>query len=248
MQIMIADNYIEFGERLTGLVRTKKISKKLIADKIGRSYEMVRRYCKGISMPEDEVTMSLLAESVGSTSQYLRYGIIDFDELHYAAATSQKTNFEIKEPQKSLIAFTATPKSDSKKCAFPFIGVTSDCNIVESGEYQTPFSENDLKAMEIDKNKCKMMRIEGKSMHKVFSPGDVVCIDMSKTRVVEAAPYAVMDGNLLRIRYLIERGDGSLILRSENQTAFPDEIIEKENREERIKIIGAVWWSAKIWI
>ena len=167
---------------------------------------------------------------------------------HYAASNTPKTNFEIKEPKSSLIGFSATPKGDSKKCAFPFISITQDRNIVESGEYQTPFSENDLKAMEIDKNQCKMIRIEGKSMHKVFSPGDVVCIDMSKTRVIEAAPYALMDGNLLRVRYLIERGDGSLILRSENQAAFPDEIIEKEYREDRIKIIGAIWWSAKLWV
>ena len=81
MQLMIADNYEEFAKRLNGLMQAEKISKKTVADQIGKSYEMVRRYSKALSMPDDEETMSLLAKAVGSTSQYLRYGIIDFDEL-----------------------------------------------------------------------------------------------------------------------------------------------------------------------
>lgn len=244
MQLMIADNYEEFAKRLNGLMQTKKISKKVVADKIGKSYEMVRRYGKALSMPDDEETMSLLAEAVGSTAKYLRYGI--------------ESDFQYDEPQSSQLQeiredrIKAHKLAPDKKCAFKFIDVkiTPDGNseLVTLGTYHTPFTASELYQKGIDHSQCRMVAVEGKSMHKVFSPGDVVCIDMSKTRVIEAAPYAVMDGNLLRIRYLIERGDGSLILRSENQTAFPDEIIEKENREDRIKIIGAIWWSAKLWV
>lgn len=83
---------------------------------------------------------------------------------------------------------------------------------------------------------------KGDSMEELIRDGSIISIDTSKNKVIEGKIYAFQHGELSRVKYLIPRPDGGLIIRSHN-SKYKDEIIPPEETND-IKIIGWVWnWS-----
>lgn len=119
--------------------------------------------------------------------------------------------------------------------------------IVEVEQYELPFRRYTLNKQGVSPNCAKVARVVGRSMSPVLNDGDVVGIDTSKTKIVDGDTYAIRDGELLRVKVLIERHDGGLLIRSFNNEEFPDEVLTKEQRQERVTVLGRVWWSSKLW-
>ena len=119
--------------------------------------------------------------------------------------------------------------------------------IVEVEKYELPFRRYTLNKQGVSPNCIKVARVVGRSMSPVLNDGDVVGIDTSKTKIVDGDTYAIRDGELLRVKMLIERHDGGLLIRSFNNEEFPDEILTKDQRLERVTVLGRVWWSSKLW-
>lgn len=70
-------------------------------------------------------------------------------------------------------------------------------------------------------------------MSPQLNDGDVVGIDTSKTKVIDSDTYAIRDGDLLRVKILIERSDGGLLIRSFNRDESLMKLsIEKTARTE----------------
>lgn len=87
------------------------------------------------------------------------------------------------------------------------------------------------------------MTLVGDSMEDLIRAGSMIAIDASKTEIREGKIYAFRHGHLLRVKYLIPRPDGGLIIRSHNP-AYEDETVSAEEAEHSIKLIGWVWnWS-----
>ncbi|WP_335987148.1 helix-turn-helix transcriptional regulator [Acinetobacter bereziniae] len=87
------------------------------------------------------------------------------------------------------------------------------------------------------------MTLVGDSMEDRIAAGSMIAVDLSKKEVREGKIYAFRHGQLLRVKYLIPRPDGGLIIRSHN-SLYEDEIINSEEVENDIRIIGWVWnWS-----
>ncbi|WP_336937998.1 XRE family transcriptional regulator [Acinetobacter modestus] len=87
------------------------------------------------------------------------------------------------------------------------------------------------------------MTLVGDSMEDRIAAGSMIAIDISKTEIREGKIYAFRHGQLLRVKYLIPRPDGGLIIRSHNK-AYDDEIITASEAENELKVIGWVWnWS-----
>lgn len=86
------------------------------------------------------------------------------------------------------------------------------------------------------------LTLRGDSMEELIRDGSMVAVDRSKTDIREGKIYAFSHGELLRIKYLIKRPDGSLLIRSHNPK-YADEIVTGEELNS-IHIIGWVWnWS-----
>lgn len=119
--------------------------------------------------------------------------------------------------------------------------------IVEVEQYELPFRRYTLNKQGVSPNCAKVARVVGRSMSPVLNDGDVVGIDTSKTKIVDGDTYAIRDGELLRVKVLIERHDGGLLIRSFNNEEFPDEVLTKEQRQDRVTVLGRVWWSSKLW-
>lgn len=91
----------------------------------------------------------------------------------------------------------------------------------------------------------KCMTLKGDSMEELILDGSMIAVDTSKKEIREGKIYAFRHGNILRVKYLIPRPDGGLIIRSHNDN-YADEVITGEQIEhENIQIIGWVWnWSS----
>lgn len=94
-------------------------------------------------------------------------------------------------------------------------------------------------------NAIKCMTLRGDSMEELILDGSMIAVDTSKKDIREGKIYAFRHGNILRVKYLIPRPDGGLIIRSHNDK-YKDEVITGEQMEfENIYIIGWVWnWSS----
>ncbi|RZG74698.1 helix-turn-helix transcriptional regulator [Acinetobacter sp. WCHAc060033] len=87
------------------------------------------------------------------------------------------------------------------------------------------------------------MTLVGDSMEDRISAGSMIAVDLSKRDIREGKIYAFRHGQLLRVKYLIPKPDGGLIIRSHNK-AYEDEHINAEEVENDINMIGWVWnWS-----
>ena len=87
------------------------------------------------------------------------------------------------------------------------------------------------------------MTLVGDSMEDRIAAGSMIAIDISKTEIREGKIYAFRHGQLLRVKYLIPRPDGGLIIRSHNKS-YEDEVITASEAENDLKVIGWVWnWS-----
>lgn len=87
------------------------------------------------------------------------------------------------------------------------------------------------------------MTLVGDSMEDKIAAGSTIAVDRSKKEIREGKIYAFRHGQLFRVKYLIPRPDGGLIIRSHNP-AYEDEVISALEAANDIEIIGWVWnWS-----
>lgn len=119
--------------------------------------------------------------------------------------------------------------------------------IVEVEQYELPFRRYTLNKQGVSPNCAKVARVTGSSMSPLLNDGDVVGIDTSKIKVVDGDTYAIRDGDLLRVKILINRPDGGIVIRSYNREDYPDETLTREERQDRVTVLGRVWWSSKLW-
>lgn len=156
---------------------------------------------------------------------------------------SKLTPVEWESTDQDVAEFTKVPVIDIHLSA----GNGFEPALVEEEIYNLPFRRYTLNKKGVSPSNAKVVRVVGSSMSPVLCDNDVVGIDISKTKVVDGDTYAIRDGDLLRVKILIERPDGGLLIRSFNRDDYPDEILTKEQRQERVTILGRVWWSSKLW-
>ncbi|WP_335987104.1 XRE family transcriptional regulator [Acinetobacter bereziniae] len=87
------------------------------------------------------------------------------------------------------------------------------------------------------------MTLVGDSMEDLIRAGSMIAVDLGKKEIREGKIYAFRHGQLLRVKYLIPKPDGGLIIRSHNKS-YEDEHITAEEVENDLNMIGWVWnWS-----
>ncbi|OOR86373.1 hypothetical protein B0181_11685 [Moraxella caviae] len=91
------------------------------------------------------------------------------------------------------------------------------------------------------------LTLKGDSMEELIQDGSMIAVDRSKTDIREGKIYAFRHGNILRVKYLIPRPDGGLVIRSHNK-AYEDEVITGDEMDAaNIQIVGWVWnWSSLV--
>jgi phage repressor protein C with HTH and peptisase S24 domain len=88
--------------------------------------------------------------------------------------------------------------------------------------------------------RVKRFRVTGRSMEPLLFPGDAILVNLEETSVREGLVYVFRHGDELKVKKLIPRADGSLVLRSINREEFPDDVIPADRVVEEVTIIGRV--------
>lgn len=91
----------------------------------------------------------------------------------------------------------------------------------------------------INPDRVRRFRVAGDSMEPLLFARDTILVNLDETQVIDGRLYALRYGDQLRVKYLSQRLDGTLILRSVNQ-AYRDEEISADLANEHITVIGRV--------
>ena len=238
--------HTEFAARLN---QELKKNHKTISDLMGIAgvtYEMARRYTKGTAKPRED-KISMIAENLGCSEAYLSYGSPQ-------RPSQMQINREANAVESKLIPIEWNEEDQSSEefCTVPLLDIELSAGdgsavLKEVEKYKLPFRKYTLRNCGVDPQSASVVRVVGNSMTPVLSNGDAVGIDTSRTKIIDGDTYAIRDGDLLRVKILIERPDGGVIIRSFNQEEYPDETLSKAERHDRITVIGRVWWSSKLW-
>ncbi|MFW1828061.1 XRE family transcriptional regulator [Acinetobacter sp. ULE_I092] len=126
------------------------------------------------------------------------------------------------------------------------IELTGGCGSFEKydeGRRKIKYGKTAAYASGASQTKSICLTLVGDSMEDRIAAGSMIAVDLSKKDIREGKIYAFRHGQLLRVKYLIPKPDGGLIIRSHNK-AYDDEHITAEEVENDINMIGWVWnWS-----
>lgn len=90
--------------------------------------------------------------------------------------------------------------------------------------------------------KLVVVRCKGDSMEPRVGDGDIVLINTAFEKINDNKIYAINYAGEAKIKRLVKRFDGSLVIRSDNQSPeYKDEVVPKEMLNN-LKIIGQAVW------
>ncbi|WP_353243563.1 helix-turn-helix transcriptional regulator [Providencia sp.] len=208
-----------------------------LAEKVGVSQQSIQKIESGQTSAPRRVAD--IAKAVNVSAHWLQFGAQD--------ENGKKTEFEVKEwediPVYNDTDFVDIPVLDIELAA----GCGSNAEVIESEEYTYPFRRDELRKYGVSASNAKIVKIVGNSLFPVLNGGDLVAIDVSNKKIKDGDLYAIRDGVLLRVKILIYRPDGGLIIRSFNRDEYPDEQLPRSEAVTRVHVIGRVFWSSRSW-
>lgn len=90
--------------------------------------------------------------------------------------------------------------------------------------------------------------ISGNSMTPVLQDGSTVVAHLRETQVVDGRMYVIDHGGQIRVKALYRLPGGGVRMRSYNTQEHPDETYSAhEMKEEKISIMGRVFWGASFY-
>lgn len=99
-----------------------------------------------------------------------------------------------------------------------------------------------VKSMGLRPEALCVVRCKGDSMEPRIHDGDVVLIDTSRKSVEDSMVYAINYGGEAKLKRMIKKFDGSLVLRSDNQR-YEDEVIPPtDDHASQLHVIGKAVW------
>lgn len=237
---MVENNapYADFANRLNSYLKERDISITQLMQIAQCTYEMARRYTLGRAKPRD-ARLSLICDYLNITEAELTYGV---NGSNSNAVESKLVPVEWEAIDQDVEEYLTVPLIDVE-----FSAGNGTPSIVEVEQYELPFRRYTLQKQGVSPSSARVARVIGNSMSPLLNDGDAVGIDTSKIKVTDGDTYAIRDGDLLRVKILIERPDGGLLIRSFNREDYPDEVLTKEQRQDRVTVLGRVWWSSKLW-
>lgn len=150
---MTATKNADFAERLSFLMKQKKISRTKLSEETGISYEMIRRYCEGTAKPRDD-KLKLIAEFLGVEAAELRFGNAIFSNVGKKTVVRKVRQIPVLSwVQAGLFAETGDLQYDS----------------TEPG-YDDDYPEG-----------VYWLEVKGDSMEPRFYEGDMILIDPNRT-------------------------------------------------------------------
>lgn len=117
--------------------------------------------------------------------------------------------------------------------------------IQESTRAKLRFGKLTLRKHSVQFDQAVCVPVHGNSMEPVLPNGSTVAINKGATTIIDGKMYALSHAGQLRVKTLYRLPGGGIRLRSFNRDEHPDEeYTVEEMRENEIRILGRVFWSA----
>jgi phage repressor protein C with HTH and peptisase S24 domain len=216
-------------------------SQSILAKKIRVSQQAINKIETG--QTRNPRNLEELAKALGVTQQWLLFG----------TALTSPVESDVKDSSLEAREWESMEHDQHEFIEVAVLNVEAaagDGAMVEHERevYALPFRRYTLRKMGVNARNARIVRVIGNSMAPVLRSGDVVGIDTAnQTPIIDGDLYAIRDGSLIRVKQLVARPDGGIIIKSFNSTDYPDEHLNRDDFEQRIHIIGRVFWSSTLW-
>jgi len=111
---------------------------------------------------------------------------------------------------------------------------------------QALYSIEDLKKYGLKAENLLEFRVEGDSMDGVLPGGSWALTDRSRTAIQDGRAYVLRRGEDMQVKYLLQRPDGGVIIRSHNPKY--QDVVVAASELEHVEVIGEVVGSRRTWI
>lgn len=230
-------------ERIQQKLEELNLKQADIARATGKSTAAVTKWLKGDNIPKAE-NLKAIAKLLNVSDVWLLTG------NESALSVKNRDGQPIADVKFRGVEFwdNDTPLDDDE-FEVPYykdVELTGGCGSFEQhddGRRRIKYGKTAAYASGASQTQSICMTLVGDSMEDRIAAGSMIAVDLSKKDVREGKIYAFRHGQLLRVKYLIPKPDGGLIIRSHNK-AYEDEHINAEEVENDINMIGWVWnWS-----
>lgn len=234
------------AERVAKRREQLSLSQKTLAEKIQVSQQSINKIESG--QTRSPRNLDRLAEALEVSPQWLLFG----DESVPIKSVGIYDS-EIKASSLRVEEWESMNRDKDEFVEVSMLNVEAACGDGAMADneheiYALPFRRYTLRRMGVNARNARVVRVIGNSMAPMLRSGDVVGIDTANnSTIIDGDLYAIRDGNLIRVKQLIPRPDGGMIIKSFNNTDYPDEQLTREEFEQRIHIIGRVFWSSTLW-
>nr|WP_094462651.1 S24 family peptidase [Pannonibacter phragmitetus] len=205
--------------------RIRQIVKDLGADRAeaasGKTYRSLERYFAGHDAPLSVVAG--LAKAAGVTVDW----ILGAQEL--AAGPLETDN---------LVAVPMLPEAVSA-------GGGREASANDGGASDhVLFRREFLRSLSVNPQKAALLTVRGDSMEPTLSSGDLILADTGDQDIGTAGVFVIsVDGSAM-VKRLMRRGDGSVMVISDNQQLYPPETVAAD-RADLFRVIGRVRWYGR---
>lgn len=222
------------------------LSQKTLAEKIQVSQQSINKIESG--QTRSPRNLDRLAEALDVSPQWLLFG-----DDSVPVKSVDIYDSEIKASSLRVEEWESMNRDKDEFVEVSMLNVEAACGDGAMADneheiYALPFRRYTLRRMGVNARNARVVRVIGNSMAPMLRSGDVVGIDTANnSTIIDGDLYAIRDGNLIRVKQLIPRPDGGMIIKSFNNTDYPDEQLTRDEFEQRIHIIGRVFWSSTLW-
>ncbi|WP_432481638.1 LexA family transcriptional regulator [Moraxella sp. ZY200743] len=237
------------AKNLEFLMSKKGLNANGLQDKSGITQSTTSRILKGDTKNPRDSVLQQYADFFGVGVADLRYKDLS-NEMSLPIRENQ-----INESDTQQMGFwdSETPLQDDEfEVSFykdtEFLGGSGfEADVYDDGRRKIRYAYTAARRAGANPSKVICTTLVGDSMEELILNGSMIAIDTSKKDIREGKIYAFRHGNMLRVKYLIPRPDGGLVIRSHNER-YTDEVITGDELDnEHIEIIGWVWnWSSLV--
>ncbi len=228
---------IEVGLRLKQLRERSNLSQRALATKCGWGPSRISNYESGIrsiSLDDAEIIANAL--------------MVQPEELLFGGAR-QTTEGNAEILGNMQVWDSKTPLGDDE-VAVPFLsdvklsagnGFVTD--IEHDNGFRLRFAKSTLRRYNVEPENAYCVAVHGNSMEPVLPDGSTVGIDCGNKTLVEGKIFAINHNEELFIKKLYRLPGGGVRIYSFNETEYPPrEYTESQMLEQKISIIGRVFW------
>jgi phage repressor protein C with HTH and peptisase S24 domain len=227
------------GERIRRVRKELKLTQQEIAKSIGVSPTSVVFWERGETTPKGSNLISL-CKKLRVDPQWMQTG--KGEQINKEQGNAQLLgNMQVWD--------SSTPLANDE-VSIPFLsdvrlsaGNGFVCDIEQDNGFRLRFAKSTLRRNNVSPENAVCVAVTGNSMEPVLPDGSTVGIDCGDKTLVDGKIFAINHNGDLFIKKLYKLPGGGLRIFSFNETEYPPREYTKEQAiEQRITIIGRVFW------